>query len=283
MLEGVRLAEETGSRLELIDRDVQVTLKRLWGFLSFWKKTKLVFKMLLGFLEPEEIDVSVVENLKKKDQLEILMEQFGQDLPEIKERLIDERDVYLAQKIRAAPGKTLVAVVGAGHVPGIVREIQKVSPLAPLETVPPPSKIIRGIKWAIPAAIVLLILSGFFLGQSEKSIESIYLWILVNGILSALGVLLALGHPLTVLSAFIAAPLTSLNPMVAAGWVSGLVQAWIKKPTVSDFEALPGDIFSFKGFWTNPVSRIILVVAFANLGSSIGTFVAGSWIATKMI
>ena len=138
------------------------------------------------------------------------------------------------------------------------------------------------VKWAIPVLIVTLIIAGFFKGGTGHSMESIYIWVLVNGILSAFGAAVALGHPLTILASFIGAPITSLNPMIAAGWVAGLVQAGVKKPTVADLEELPSAILTVKGFWMNPVSRILLVVVLANLGSALGTFIAGSWIAVRV-
>jgi pheromone shutdown protein TraB len=138
------------------------------------------------------------------------------------------------------------------------------------------------LKWVIPVLIVGLLILGFFKGGARHSMESVYIWILVNGVFCAIGAALALAHPLTIAASFLGAPLTSLNPMIAAGWVAGLVQAWIKKPTVTDLEDLPNAISTVKGFWTNPVSRILLVVVLANLGSSVGTFVAGSWIAVRM-
>ncbi|MBW2554740.1 MAG: TraB family protein, partial [Deltaproteobacteria bacterium] len=228
------------------------------------------------------IDESLIEKIKEQDQLETIMETFSKSFPEVKKRLIDERDIYLAQKIRSAPGTTVVAVVGAGHVPGIQQHIHKNEPIAPLVEVPPKSILPAILKWAIPALIITLLVAGFFKGGRQHSVESIYIWILVNGILSAVGAAIALAHPLTILATFVAAPITSLNPTIAAGWVSGLVQTWVKKPTVSDLEDLPNAISSVKGFWMNPVSKILLVVVLANLGSSLGTFISGSWIAARL-
>jgi len=148
--------------------------------------------------------------------------------------------------------------------------------------VPPKSIVPSILKWVIPTLIVALLIAGFFKGGAERSIESIYIWILVNGILSAVGAAVALAHPLTILASFIGAPLTSLNPMIAAGWVAGLVQAGVKKPTVADLEDLPNAISTVRGFWLNPVSRILLVVVLVNVGSSLGTFIAGSWIAMRV-
>ena len=282
MVEGIKQAEKTGAELVLADRDIEITLKRVWRNLNFFNKLKMASHILATLFVGEKIDESLIEKIKEQDQLETIMETFSESFPEVKKRLIDERDIYLAQKIRSAPGTTIVAVVGAGHVPGIQQHIHKNEPIAPLVEVPPKSIIPAILKWAIPALILTLLIAGFFKGGRQHSVESIYIWILVNGILSAVGAAIALAHPLTILATFIAAPITSLNPTIAAGWVSGLVQTWVKKPTVSDLEDLPNAISSVKGFWVNPVSKILLVVVLANLGSSLGTFISGSWIAARL-
>ncbi len=282
MIEGIKQSEKTGASLVLADREIEITLKRVWGYLNFWNKLKMMSQILAGLLFSEKIDDDLIEQMKKQDQLESIMETFTKSFPEIKKRLIDERDIYLSEKIKSAPGNVIVAVVGAGHVPGIQKHIQNKNSLESISVVPPKSIVPVIIKWTIPVAIVALLVIGFFKGGVQHSMQSIYIWILVNGILSALGAALAFAHPLTILSAFIGAPITSLNPMIAAGWVAGLVQVWVKKPTVADFEDLPQAISSVKGFWKNPVSRVLLVVVFANLGSSLGTFISGSWIAARV-
>jgi pheromone shutdown-related protein TraB len=282
MIEGIRIAESHGLHLVLADRDIQVTLRRVWGNLGLWSKARMLFQLAGGLFFSEEIDEKLIEEIKKKDQLENMMEIFAKSFPEVKKYLIDERDLYLAQMIRNAPGRTVVAVVGAGHAAGIRDQIQNDKPVGHLTEVPRKSNVMKVIKWAIPVLIITLIVAGFFKGGTGHSMESIYIWVLVNGILSAFGAAVALGHPLTILASFIGAPLTSLNPMIAAGWVAGLVQAGVKKPTVADLEELPSAILTVKGFWMNPVSRILLVVVLANLGSSLGTFIAGSWIAVRV-
>ena len=280
MMEGVRLAGETGATLVLADRDVQVTLKRVWGFLGFWKKFQLLSQLLTSIFVDEDVDKALIEDMKKKDQLAAIMGSFGEKFPQIKERLIDERDIYLAQKIRKAPGENIVAVVGAGHVPGMQKYFGQEIDLAPLEELPPPSKWGAFWKWGLPGFFVALLVIGFFRGGANASVDALSIWVLVTGIGAALGSLAAFGHPLTILSSFLAAPITTLHPLIAAGWVAGLVQAWVKKPTVSDLEDLPMSVMTVKGFWINPVSRILLVVIFANLGATIGVFVSGSWIAS---
>ena len=229
----------------------------------------------------QEIEQKDIELLKKQDQLEALMGEMGKAFPEIKKRLIDERDIYLAQKLRAAPGERIVTVVGAGHVPGMLKAIQQPMPLDELESLPPPSKWSKIWPWLIPASVMALIVWGFFQGGAERGIDSIFIWVGVTGVLAALGAALALPHPLTVLSAFVAAPITTLHPAIAAGWVAGLVEAWIRPPSVGDFESLPEALETFRGFIRNPVIRILLVVVTTNIGASIGTFVAIPWIASR--
>lgn len=283
MAQAISCAKQVGAELILIDREIEITLKRVWANLNLWHKLKMLYQLLGGLLVGEKIDYELVEKLKQQDYMEDAMECFARQFPSVKKILIDERDTYLAQKIRHTNHQQVVAVIGAAHVEGIIREIAKTTPLEPLCQIPPPSLWPKVGKWLIPLLIIALIGYGFFKGGTQHSVESILIWILINGILSAIGAALAFGHPATVISAFIAAPITSLNPMIAAGWVAGLVQAWVKKPTVDDLENLPQAISSVKGFWTNPVSRILLVVVLANLGSSLGTFIAGGWIAGRVL
>ena len=281
MLAAATAAEETGARLALIDRRIDLTLKRVWRHLGFWHRIKLFGTLAGALFSTEDVDAEDIEALKKQDQLEALMGEMGRAFPEIKKRLIDERDVYLAQKLRAEPGERIVAVVGAGHVPGMLRAIRSDAPLAELESLPPPTRWSKIWPWLIPAFVVGLIAWGFYRGGADRGVDSIAIWVGVNGILSALGAALARAHPLSVLTAFVAAPITSLNPTIAAGWVAGLVEAWIRPPSVGDFETLPEAMETFRAFVRNPVVRILLVVALANVGSSLGTFVAIPWIAAR--
>ena len=283
MLEAINLAEDRKTQLVLADRDIGITLKRVWGYLGFWNKLKLLMHLTMTIFSSEQIDFESIEKLKEKDQLESVMADFAEKFPEIKKRLLDERDMYLAQKIRSAAGKVVVAVVGAGHVKGISSHILKEESIEELTEVPRKSIVSKIIAWGIPTAIVGLILYAFFKRGAEHSLENIYIWVLVTGSLSAVGAAAALAHPLTILSAFLAAPITTLHPMIASGWVAALVQAWVKKPTVADFEGLPDAIETIRGFWTNPVTRILLIAAFSNLGSMLGVYISGIWIAARSV
>jgi len=274
MMKAVESGEKIGAAIHLADRDIRVTLSRTWRTMGLWSKFKLLFQFLLSMGDIDEISEQDVEKMKQADVLETLLSDVGKSLPVLKDILIDERDRYLAEKIRTAPGARIVAVVGAGHVPGIISYWREPVDIAPLETIPPGSKVSRYLKWLFPLAIVLLVLIGFFSGGAGTGTDMLTWWVLANGVLAGLGAALAMAHPLTILSSVLAAPLTSLNPMVAAGWVSGLVEAFTRKPRVKDFESLPEDILTIKGFWRNKVTRVLLVVVFTNLGSSLGTFVA---------
>lgn len=274
MITAVEAAEAAGAQVWLADRDIRVTLARTWRSMGLWDKSKLLFQLMLSLGEVDDLSREDIERMKQEDVLDSLLKEIGASQPVIRQILIDERDRYLAQKIKAAPGAHIVAVVGAGHVPGIKRYWPTDTDLKALEGLPPKSPVTGFLKWGIPAAIVGLFMYGFYAGGSKTGSDMILWWVAANGLLAGVGALVAWGHPLTILSSMLAAPLTSLNPMIAAGWVSGLVETVSRKPKVRDFETLQDDIRSVRGFWTNKVTRILLVVVFTNLGSSIGTFVA---------
>lgn len=274
MIEAVKKAEEIGAEVHLADRDIRTTLSRTWHLMGFWSKIKLLFQMILSIGEVEDIKEEDVEKMKQEDVLETLLAEVGKSLPILKDILIDERDQYLAEKIRTAPGQKIVAVVGAGHVQGIKNYWNETIDLPKLEQLPPKNKTTGLLKWIIPGAILVMFIAGFFYGGMEAGKDMIIWWVAANAVLAGIGAIIALAHPATILSSMLAAPLTSLNPMIAAGWVSGLVEAFSRRPKVKDLENLPEDILSFRGFWKNKVTRILLVVVFTNLGSSIGTFVA---------
>ena len=274
MIRALDAADNAGADICLADRDITVTLSRTWRSTGWWNKIKLFFQLMLSMGGIDDIDEQAVEDMKKEDILESLLSELGKSHPSIRKILIDERDQYLAHKIRNAPGEKIVAVVGAGHVPGIRRYIYEEIDPAGLETVPPGGNSLKILKWGLPALIVLIFIAGFFFGGAEAGKSMLLWWVLANGIFGAIGAIAAFGHPVTIVSALAASPLTSVNPMLAAGWVAGLVEAYFRKPKVADLEDLSTDILSVRGFWRNHVTRILLVVVFVNLGSTVGTFVA---------
>ncbi|MDP7046438.1 MAG: TraB/GumN family protein [SAR324 cluster bacterium] len=282
MLAAAEASERVNSELLLADRDVKITLQRTWRGMPFWGRMKVLSQLLVSLFIREEISKEEIEKLKENDALSEAMQMLTDQSPDMKRILIDERDQFMAEKIRQAPGKRIVAVVGAGHVKGLTGELEREHNLAELETVPPPGKLGIWLKWGIPTLIVGLIGYGFFAVDTDVSIEMIQRWFLINGTLSAIGTAIAFGHPITIATAFVAAPFTSLNPAVAAGWIAGLVEAFLRKPQVRDFENLADDITHLRGFWQNNITRILLVVMFANLGSAIGTFAGGFAIASLL-
>jgi len=274
MIKAIETGEAIGAKIYLADRDIRITLGRVWRVMGFWEKVKLLFQLVLSVWEIDEISENDIEKMKEQDVLESLLSDVGKSMPVMKKILIDERDRYIAHKIRSAPGEKIIAVVGAGHIPGVKTYWKTDTDIKALETLPLKKKRSTLLKWILPTMVLALLIFGFFHGGTDAGAHMIKWWIIANGVLAGLGALIAFAHPLTILSSIIAAPLTSINPMIAAGWVSGLVEAIARKPKVKDFENLPEDILSIKGFWKNKVTRILLVVVFTNIGSSLGTMVA---------
>ncbi|MEE8338550.1 MAG: TraB/GumN family protein [Xanthomonadales bacterium] len=276
-------AKERDLPLQLIDRDLATTLRRSYANVPWYKRLYLMAGLALGMVSSEEIDEEAIEKLKEGDILESTFTEFAEYSPELFEALIAERDRYMAVRLREenrdSSGRKVLVVIGAGHMDGLAQHLENgtVSPQVErenLERMPPRAKWPRLVPWVI----MILVLAGFFLGFSrspELGWQLVFLWVAINGGLAALGALIARGHPLTILSAVVAAPLTSLNPTIAAGMVTGLVESWIRKPRVSDLENLRFDITSLKGWFRNPATRILLVFFLSNLGSAIGTWVAG--------
>jgi pheromone shutdown-related protein TraB len=275
MIQGIESAKETGAKLVLADRNIQVTFARIWHGIGLWGKAKLLFLILFSIFNDESFSEEELEKLKSQDMLNTILDDFTASFPKLKVPLIDERDQYLAEKIKQAPGKKVVAVLGAAHVPGIKEEINNEHDLAALVKLPTKSKYPKVIAWSIPVIIVGIIGYTFFANPSA-GINHTMSWVLWNGTFSAIGAAIAFGHPLTILTAFIVAPLSSLNPLIAAGWFAGIVQAYISRPSVEAFESLAEDIFSVKGLWRNKVTRILLIVTLTNLGSTLGTMIGGA-------
>lgn len=271
MLTASEEAEKVGAKLEFIDRDVKTTLKRVWGSMSTWSVVKLFWSSIESIWKPISVTAEEIERMKSSDALAEAMAEFTQVLPEVRESLIDERDRYMSQKLRDSKGKKIVAVVGAGHVPGMEGYLYQEHDLSKLETTPPPSPYGKIFTYGIPLALLILLVYSVIqsgLGAGAKLLET---WAIVTGSCAAVGAILALSHPLTILAAFISAPIATLHPLIATGWIAGLVEAWIRKPTVEDFENVIDDFSSIKGIFRNRVSRILVVIALTNLTASAGT------------
>ena len=277
LLEATRVADSLNIPVELCDRDVRTTLRRAWNSMSFWDKIKLLTtgggsdSIQLG----DELTEDDLARIRRQDVLTELITELGEKLPTLKKVLIDERDTYLAQKMMDAPGKRLVGVVGAGHVQGIIATLKshQQQDLAPLEVIPPVSPVWKWIGWGIPAIILAsLAYIGYSKGGAAMGDNALF-WFLANGIPSALGVSIALAHPLTIVAAFLSAPFTSLTPVIGAGYVAAFVQLLRRPPVVKEFQSVSEDVAHVRNWWSNHLLRIFLVFLFTSVGSMIGTYV----------
>ena len=281
MLKAVELAENLGKEIVLVDRNIQTTFKRSWDYMSLKEKFKFIFYIFYGFFE--EIDDEMIESLKDKDVLNEVLNELSEKIPNIKKALIDERDEYIALKIleKYREGKKIVVVIGAGHLDGVkniieenlIKETFTPNRKTELEKTTKKRSKAKIIAYTIPILFVSLVIYGFYSRGVSFTLNILIAWTLINGTLSALGVVLAFGHPFSVLTALAAAPITSLNPALAAGWFAGLMEAKMRTPKVKDFEDL-SKLERVRDYWKNNITRILLVVAFANVGSMIGTFIA---------
>ncbi len=284
MIEATRTAEKYGIPVALCDRDVRVTMRRAWRTTPFWRKSMLVSSLLLSVFDTTQVSEQEIRDLKKQDALSDMMEELGKEVPTLKAVLIDERDRYLAQKIHEAKGQKIVAVVGAGHMPGIQRTLkaQESVNLEELDVIPPVSGAWKWVGWSIPAIIVgSIIYIGFQKGAVAAG-ENALFWVLANGIPSAIGGVLALAHPLTILAAFASAPFTSLTPVIGVGYVTAFVQAYVQPPLVREFQSVAEDIAIPKRWWQSRLLRVFLAFLLTTIGSIIGTYVGGAKIVSNL-
>ncbi|PLX91676.1 MAG: TraB family protein [Desulfuromonas sp.] len=274
-------AVEKGLGMEFVDRNIRTTLLRVWRKTGLWNKMKVIAVMFGSLFEKQELGEEDLAKLREEDTLSVMLQEMGDLLPSVKQILVDERDTYMAYHIKNAPGSRIVAVIGAAHQPGIERQLQQeisADVIGEINTIPEKSMVSRFIPWLIPGIVIALFVGGFFFGDREQFADAAIAWILANGVLSALGALLAWAHPITVISAFFAAPLTSLNPTIGAGFVTGLVQAFVAAPTVRDMEMVGDDLVTMRGWWRNRLARVMLVFLFSSIGSAAGTFIALGWL-----
>ena len=280
MRAALTVSEELGIPVEMVDRPIQTTLRRAWAKNSLWGKLKLLSALFAAAFEKEEISAEQIESLKSSNEMDSMMDELAGYLPTVKEVLIDERDRYLASHIWNCKGKKVLAVLGAGHLPGVEKFLngiasgEKNCDTADIEEVPAEGVGAKIAGWIFPVVLIALIAAGFFTGGAKTSFDMLISWVLWNGSLAALGTLLALGHPLAIITGFVGAPLGTLNPFLAVGLFTGLVQAWVRKPKVEDMEHLADDASSLKGLYKNRIGRVLLVFFLSSLGGSIGNFIA---------
>ncbi|MBB3191433.1 TraB/GumN family protein [Halomonas cerina] len=285
-------SRDRGLPLELVDRDVGVTLRRIYHRVPWWQRLSLFSGLLGSVLSRQQVSPEEVERLKEGDVLESAFSEFAAQSESLFTPLISERDRYMALRLAETcpPGRYrhVLVVIGAGHLKGMAGHLETPLPADPvperesLEATPPPSRLWKALPWTITA----LVLTGFAIGFSrntELGWQLVGEWFLINGVLSGAATLVALAHPLTVAATFVAAPLTSLNPTIGAGFVAAGVELWMRKPKVRDFSTLRHDVTEWKGWWRNRVSRTLLVFLTATLGSAAGTWIAGFRIAGTLL
>ncbi len=285
LLEGARVADELGIPVHLCDREVRVTLRRAWRALSLWKKALLASALLESVVARPELDEAALRELRQRDVMTQLLEELATAFPGLKTVLIDERDAYLAEKIRRAPGRTLVAVVGAGHLAGLAAHLESGAPreLGPLEELPAASNVGKWLGWSIPAAVALGLVVLLIQRGPEAVGHNVGIWVLATGGPCAIGAVLALAHPATIVSAFFAAPITTLHPALGAGYVTAFVQSYFRPPLVRELSGVLDDLSTLRGFWRNKLLRILLVFVTTTLGAFLGTFLGTAEIVRNLV
>jgi pheromone shutdown-related protein TraB len=279
-LAAVETAKTAGLEVALVDRDIQVTMRRAWRKMKWRERFRLLFS-LFGDDEELEEDFDLDELLSDSDLLSTMMEDLKEFSPGAGEALIDERDRFIAEKImQSKTEEKMLVVVGAGHLKGIERALTPYTPLPAEEfeaisSVPKRGIVGKVLPFAIPLIVMGLVGFALFNNDEIDVVKMLTVWTLFNAAFAALGCILARGHPLAILTAALASPITSLNPALAAGWFAGYVQLRISEPTTEDLQLfLKGT--SIGGFWSNRAGRVLLVTALTNLGSMLGAWFAAA-------
>lgn len=279
ILGAANIAREKGIPCSLCDREISVTFKRAWGKSSFWNKIKLLSTLISAAFSKEEFSEEDLEDLKKADSLEGMLDEMSKELPSVKEVLIDERDRYLATSIFKAEGHKKVAVIGAGHAPGIVRTIEKLenneisTDLTEITQIPKPSKAGKIIGWLIPAAIIAFVVYSCFTYGFDQGLKYFALWAASNAACTMLFAILSNAHPVNWIVSAVSAPVAVMNPLVGVGLFTGIAESELRKPTVADVERVSDDIGTFRGWFKNRFLHPFLIFFTTSLGSILGTFV----------
>ncbi|MDR3123126.1 MAG: TraB/GumN family protein [Treponema sp.] len=280
MKTAIDTAVELGIPYRFCDREVQITLRRAWARCGFWGKSKLLASLVSSAFTTEKLSEAEIENLKNRSELDGMMSELADYLPPVKETLIDERDRYLAAKIWSGGAARQVAVVGAGHLMGIKAHLERIAAggesadVADLDKLPPASVFSKIAGWIIPLIIAAIIALGFFHAGAGVSLSMLLRWALWNGSLAALGTLIALGHPLSILVSFVGAPIATINPFIGVGLFSGVAEATLRKPRVTDAQTIADDVSSLRGIYRNRITRALLVFLLSSIGGMAGNFIA---------
>jgi pheromone shutdown-related protein TraB len=282
MLAAVEHARAVGAEVVLADRDIQATLKRTWAALSLWDKLQLIGVLVGSFFAKGEISEEQVEALKDRDAISEMIREFAEVMPRLQRPLIDERDRFLISSIREAPGRSIVGVVGAGHVEGMVRYLSTEVDREALSRIPPPSLLSKIARWIVPALVLSAFFTGYYRHEVQGLKQMVFAWVLPTSMLAGLFSVLAGAKLLTVLATSMASPLTTLNPSIGAGTVAGFVEAWLSRPSVEDYEGL-SSVASLSDWKNNRFARVLLVAFGATIGASLGTYVGAAWLVKKLL
>lgn len=286
LLAAVDAARAAGIPVALIDRDINITLKRTWSNIGLWKRLTLLWSMLAGSEEEsaEPVTADTIEDLKESQALSEMLVELGRAVPEVKGPLIDERDQYLTSKmLEAGTGKTkVVAVVGAAHVPGMRANLDQQIDLSALERIPPPSIVWRVLKWAVPIAFLGLLAFLWSRTDTASFAKTMLAWIVPTSVGAGLFTLVGGGSLLSVLAALVVAPVARIYPLVRTSIVVGIVEVWRRKPSVADCESLPDDVQTVRGFRRNQVLRVFTVAILSGLGALLGFVVGVGWVASLL-
>ena len=288
LVTATKTAAKRSIPVELIDRDINITLKRTWRNLGTWRRLTLLWSLMGGSDDDtataEPVTVDTIEDLKEPKALSEMLAELGEKLPQIKGPLVDERDQYLASKMRDAGAgkKTVVAVVGAAHVPGMTVQLDKDIDRDALDKVPPPALWWRVAKWVVPLAFLGLLVWLAKVNNAEDFAKTMLAWIIPTSIGAGLFTGIAGGSPFSIGSAMLASPVARVYPLIRTGIVVGIVEAWRRKPSVADCEALPDDTQSLRGFWKNPVTRILIIAVASGLGALVGFAIGVGWLASRL-
>ena len=275
--EAVNVANSKNIPIVLADRDIKITLKRTWACTPWYRKFSLLGGLFASIFDKTEISEEELQKIKEKDALNSMMQEFGHTFPEVKQVLIDERDQFLASKIKNAQGNKIVAIIGAGHLRGIASIIEEDKELPSEESIsviPKGASLWKIIGWTITFLIIASIALIGYVAGIEKAGQLRLQWAMLTGGGAMLGTIIAGGHPVTILVALVMAPFTGLTPLVGVGFFTALTQVYMRPPRVQEMETLTDDIWQVKRWWKNRVTRVILCFLCPGIPAIIGKILA---------
>lgn len=269
--------------IALLDRNIDITMKRAFSLTPLKEKLKIIFYLIGGTFsgDQEKLTPEKIEELKQTDMVTALIQELGKKAPVIKKVLVDERDLFIASQILQNPAKKMVCILGAGHLQGIQQLLQSQQSIdtKPLLQLPPKGWIAKAAIWIVPILFSIVMLWAFWSKGVDTVLHFAIYWILITGTASAIGAAIAKAHPVSIITAFAISPLSTIHPLLASGWVAAAMETKYKHPQVQDFEKL-NRLNSYSDYEKNRVTHILMVAAYTNLGSTIGVVIALPYLAS---